>query len=124
MQSHLEEARDLLTAVRRRYGDYRERAEQLRAMAATETDPRLRDQLLMLASQYRQLVERETPSGSTRRLGSLSAPLAAARQMPVNRMGYPTRKRRAQFEELGVWLIISLAVWAMLIIGIVVVVVS
>jgi hypothetical protein len=63
MQSHLEEALDLLktAAVRRRYGDYRERAEQLREMAATETDPRLRGDLLMLAAQYHLLAERETP---------------------------------------------------------------
>lgn len=63
MQSHLEEALELLTtaAVRRRYGDYRERAEQLREMAATETDPRLRSHLLMLAMQYRQLAERVVP---------------------------------------------------------------
>ena len=63
MQSHLEEALELLTtaAVRRRYGDYRERAEQLREMAATETDPSLRGHLLLLAMRYRQLGEREAP---------------------------------------------------------------
>jgi hypothetical protein len=57
MQSHLEEAQRLLTttAVRRRTGDYQDRAQQLREMAATETDPRLRGHLLMLAQQYRQL---------------------------------------------------------------------
>jgi hypothetical protein len=63
MQSHLDEALELLTtaAVRRRTGDYHERAEQLREMAATETDPRLRGHLLMLSRQYRQLAEREAP---------------------------------------------------------------
>ena len=63
MQSHLEEALEFLTiaAVRRRTGDYWERSEQLREMAATETDPRLRGHLLMLARRYRQLAEREAP---------------------------------------------------------------
>jgi hypothetical protein len=63
MQSHLEEALELLTiaAVRRRTGDYQGRAEQLREMAATETDPRLRGHLLMLAGQYSRLAEREAP---------------------------------------------------------------
>jgi hypothetical protein len=63
MQSHLEEALSLLTiaAMRRRTGDYQERAQQLREMAATETVPRLRGHLLMLARQYRQLAECEVP---------------------------------------------------------------
>jgi hypothetical protein len=41
MQIHLEEQPQ---RVRRRTGDYRERAQQLREMTATETDPRLRAQ--------------------------------------------------------------------------------
>ena len=61
MPSHLEEALSLLAtaAVRRRTGDYGERAQQLREMAATETDPRLRTHLLMIAAQYYLLAERE-----------------------------------------------------------------
>jgi hypothetical protein len=63
MQSHLEEALTLLTtaAMCRRTGNYRERAQQLREMAATETDPRLRSHLLMIAAQYHLLAEHEVP---------------------------------------------------------------
>jgi hypothetical protein len=63
MQSHLEEALSLLStaAMRRRSGDCRERAQQLREMAATETDPRLRTHLLMIAVQYHRLAEEDYP---------------------------------------------------------------
>ena len=38
--------------------------------------------------------------------------------MPVSSACYARRMRGEQFEGFGVWLIISLAIWAMLIIGI------
>jgi len=57
MQSHLEEAFGLLTvaAMRRRARDYRERAQQLREMAVTETEPTLQADLEMLANRYAEL---------------------------------------------------------------------
>lgn len=61
--SHLEEALSLLTtaAAHSRADNYRERSKQLREMAATETDPRLRTHLMMIAVQYHRLAEREAP---------------------------------------------------------------